>query len=72
MKALTQDMLDRAFDEFQAISNSVHLVGRGEHRGKDCILVFVDCQPSQLAGTIPGQYKGFPVVLEQADKTHIQ
>lgn len=72
MKELTQDIIDRAFDEFQALSNSVHLVGRSEHKGKDSILVLVDCRLSQLKGIIPEQYEGFPVMVEQADKAHIQ
>lgn len=72
MKELTQDIIDRAFDEFHAISNSVHLVGRGKHKGKDCVLVFVNCQPSQLKGIIPEQYEGFPVMVDQADQAHIQ
>ncbi len=45
--------------------DGVEGVAPGEREGRQCIIVFASCDPSELAGRIPTTFKGFPVVIEE-------
>ncbi len=45
--------------------DGVEGVAPGTKDGKDCIVVFASCDPSELASRIPTTFKGFHVVIEE-------
>lgn len=47
-------------------------IGQGQKDDKDCIIVFVSRQPSELSTQIPKEFKGFPVVFQESGQIDIQ
>ena len=39
-------------------------IGQGMANNKDCIMVFVSAENEEIRKAIPGEYKGYPVVIE--------
>lgn len=66
--------LQEALNEADKWANfdGVVVVGQGEENGKDCIIVYASCHPSELSGIIPKNFKGFPVIIEESDPPKAQ
>ncbi len=64
----------KAIDEASEWINyeGVEGVAQGEKDGKDCIVVLISCVPSKIAGLIPSNFKGFPVIIDETDIISIQ
>ncbi|GBC61011.1 hypothetical protein DENIS_1971 [Desulfonema ishimotonii] len=57
------DIIDEASDWIN--HEGVEGVGQGEKDGKECIVVFVSCSPTELSHIIPDHYKGVEVVIRE-------
>ena len=52
--------------------DGVEGVAQGQKDGKDCIVVLISRNPSELSDVLPSTFKGFPVILEESGSISVE